>query len=106
MPAVARKNGVDQVNTVHNSVGSECKDAPTIVGTDAGSSDVFANGIGVVRVGDIMQVHDLPGCIPHAPPLVTGSSSVFVNGRAIGRVGDQYAGGEVIISGSGSVFAG
>jgi uncharacterized Zn-binding protein involved in type VI secretion len=106
MPAVARKDGVDLVNTVHNSIGSECKEAPTIVGTDAGSSDVFAQNTGIVRIGDIMEVHNIPGCTPHAPPLVTGSSTVFVNNRGCGRVGDTYAGTEQIITGSSTVFAG
>lgn len=106
MPEVARKDGTDDVDTVHNSIGSNCKDKPTTIATDKGSDDVFAEGTGVVRVGDAVQIHDLPGCVPHAPPLAKGSSTVFANGKPIGRKGDTYAGGEKILSGAGSVIAG
>ena len=106
MPEVARKDGVDKVNTVHNSIGKECKDAPKIIGTDAGSSDVIAEGTGVVRVGDAVERHDQPGCIPHAPPLVVGSNTVFANGKAIGRKGDTYACTAKILTGASTVIAG
>lgn len=106
MPGVARKGGVDLVNTVHAAIGSDCDDAPTIISTDLGSSTVFANGIGVVRVGDNVQIHNVPGCSLHAPPLASGSTTVFADFRPIGRIGDVYAGGEVIISGSSTVIAG
>lgn len=106
MPEVARKNGKDQVNTVHNSIGKKCKVAPKVIDTDVGSSDVFAEGEGVVRVGDIVAIHDLPGCIPHAPPLAVGSNTVFANNKPIGRKGDTYAGGEKIITGAPTVIAG
>lgn len=105
MPSVARKDGVDLVNTVHNSIGSNCKDAPTVIGTDKGSSTVFAENVGIVRFGDAVEIHDLPGCIPHAPGLVTGSSTVFVENRPCGRLGDIYGGGEKILSGARTVFA-
>jgi len=106
MPEVARKNGTDKVDTVHNSIGSQCKDAPTTIGTDKGSKDVFAEGVGVVRVGDAVEIHDLPGCTPHAPPLKDGSKTVFANGKPIGRKNDTYAGGEKILTGAGTVIAG
>lgn len=106
MPEVARKDGTDQVDTVHKSIGSQCKDAPTIIATDEGSKDVFAEGVGVVRVGDKVQVHNLPGCTPHAPPLAVGSKTVFANGKAIGRKGDTYEVGEKILTGANSVIAG
>ena len=105
MPAVARKDGVDQVNTVHNAIGSECKDAPTITATNAGSGDVFAENIGVVRLGDAVQAHTFPGCSTHQPGLVVGSGTVFVNNQACGRLGDTYGCGAEIISGAGTVFA-
>ena len=106
MPEVARKDGVDTVDTVHNSVGSNCADAPTTIATDAGSSDVFAEGTGVVRVGDAVKVHNIPGCTPHSPPLAVGSSTVFANGQGIGRKDDTYAGTEKITSGAATVIAG
>lgn len=106
MPEVARKGGTDKVNTVHNSIGSKCKDAPKIIATDAGSSDVFAEGVGVVRVGDKVQIHNQPGCIPHAPTLAVGSGTVFANNKALGRKGDTYGGGEKITTGAATVIAG
>ena len=106
MPEVARKDGTDSVNTVHNSIGKKCAVAPKVIATDAGSGDVFAEGVGVVRVGDIVEKHDIPNCIPHAPPLAVGSSTVFANGKPIGRKGDTYGGGEKILTGAGTVIAG
>ena len=106
MPEVARKDGADTVDTVHNSIGSDCNVKPTTIATDAGSSDVFAEGVGVVRVGDKVQIHNKPKCIPHAPTLAGGSGTVFANGKAIGRKGDTYAEGEKITSGAGTVIAG
>ena len=106
MPEVARKDGTDTVDTVHNSIGSNCAVKPKTIATDAGSSDVFAEGVGVVRVGDKVQIHNIPGCTPHAPPLAVGSGSVFANGKPIGRKGDTYAGTEKITSGASTVIAG
>jgi uncharacterized Zn-binding protein involved in type VI secretion len=106
MPEVARKDGTDQVNTVHNAIGKDCAVAPKVIATDKGSSTVFAEGVGVVRVGDAVERHDQPGCVPHAPPLASGSSSVFADGKAIGRKGDTYGGGEKILSGAPTVIAG
>ena len=58
MPGIARDHGTDSVNTVHGAVGgSRCNAAPTTVATDAGSANVFVNGIGVVRSGDAVQSH-------------------------------------------------
>lgn len=105
MPGIARKNGVDRVNTVHNVLGDDCNDAPIIIGTDEGSDNVFVNNVGAVRIGDAVEPHQFPGCSVHAPPLITGSRTVFVNNRGVGRVGDTYAGTEQIITGSTNVFA-
>ena len=106
MPEVARKDGVDTVDTVHNSIGSDCAVKPTTIGTDKGSSTVIAEGTGVVRVGDAVEIHDLPKCIPHAPPLAAGSGTVFADGPPIGRQGATYGGGEKITSGASTVIAG
>lgn len=79
------------------------------------STNVFANGTGVVRLGDIMVAHPAgepctPAPIPHTPFLSKGSATVFVNSRPLGRVGDVYNGGtiypHVITTGSLNVFAG
>ena len=105
MPAVARKSGVDTVNTIHNAVGIDCNVAPTDTSTDEGSDKVFANGTGIVRVDDAVASHIFPGCAAHAPPLSSGSPNVFVEGKAMGRKDDTYGWGAQIISGSSNVFA-
>lgn len=100
MPNIARKNGTDSVSTGHGC------DVVTV--TMDGSSSVFVNGIGVVRAGDLCEIHLIPAgdsCIPHTVPLTSFSSSVFVNGRGVGRIGDDYS-GHTITSGSSNVFAG
>lgn len=102
MPAVARKDKKDSVSSPHGS-GSNCE-SPNVYHTDAGSSNVFANNIGVVREGDTMEVHPNSGCAPHAPGLSTYSSNVYVNNKRIGRKGDEYS-SHYIITGSGDVFA-
>jgi uncharacterized Zn-binding protein involved in type VI secretion len=100
MPAIARKNGADSVATNHGCDGSTV--------TKDGSSDVFINGIGIVRSGDLCEVHTIPSgpaCVPHQVPLTSFSSTVFVNGKGVGRLGDEYS-GHTITSGSPNVFAG
>ena len=72
----------------------------------AGSGNVFANGIGISRVGDSNTGHVLPGspCPGHATPISSGSSTVFVNGISCGRVGDPTC--TSVAAGSSNVFAG
>jgi|TARA_R110001592_G_scaffold104980_1_gene295275 uncharacterized Zn-binding protein involved in type VI secretion len=74
----------------------------------AGSSNVFANGIGVSRQGDNNTGHLLPGapCPSHAAPITTGSTTVFVNGKGCGRVGDGITSCTSVAAGSSDVFAG
>lgn len=104
MPAIARKNSTDTVRSPHGT-GPNCE-SPEDDSTDEGSSDVFVNGIGVVREGDKMITHPKPGCTAHAPVLKKFSSKVYANGKRIGRVDDAYveAGDHVIKSGSSNVF--
>jgi uncharacterized Zn-binding protein involved in type VI secretion len=100
MPEVARKNGTDTIATNHGCDGTTV--------TKDGSGDVFVNGIGAVRAGDLTEVHTVPAgiaCVPHQVPLTSFSSTVFVNGKGLGRLGDQYS-GHTITSGSSNVFAG
>lgn len=113
MPNVARKAAVDSVDCVDGSPGTPCDsgvrcDAPSTQATAQGSSDVFAMGIGVVRIGDPMIAHPyVPcGCPSHAPPLTVASAYVYANNRRIGRIGDLYTGGHVISSGAPTVFDG
>ena len=100
MPAITRKGGSDTIATNHGC------DATTV--TSEGSSDVFANSIGIVRAGDLCEVHTIPAglaCVPHVVSLTSFSTTVFVNGKGVGRLGDEYS-GHTITSGSGNVFAG
>lgn len=72
----------------------------------AGSGNVFANGIGISRVGDNNTGHVLPGspCPGHAVPISSGSSTVFINSISCGRVGDPTC--TSVAAGSPNVFAG
>jgi len=71
-----------------------------------GSGNVFVNGIGVSRQGDLNTVHLLPGdpCPAHSTPISSGSSTVYVNGLQCGRVGDPTC--TSVAAGSSNVFAG
>ena len=105
MPKCARK---DQVDSVASPDGSGiCCPAPSTQATQAGSSNVFVNDIGAVRLGDAMKTHPYPGpcCVPHAPSLSSASTTVFVNGQGMGRLGDDYS-AHYISSGSSNVYAG
>jgi hypothetical protein len=101
MPAIAQKSGSSSVSCTDGARGSPCAknrwlwNTPTTQVSDAGSGDVFAENIGVVRDGDIMISHPdgnpcTGGPIPHAPALSTFSPNVFVNNKAVGRIGDKY----------------
>tara|TARA_Y100001937_G_scaffold44718_1_gene62884 strand:- start:611 stop:904 length:294 start_codon:yes stop_codon:yes gene_type:complete len=75
-----------------------------------GSTNVFVNGIGVSRQGDVNTTHLLPPNIPpcpaHSAGIAVGSTKVFVNGKGCGRVGDSIAGCTSVAAGSTNVFAG
>lgn len=106
MPLVARKDGVDIVNTIHNSVGKNCAVSPQNIVTEAGSPNVFAEGVGVVRNGDVEQSHTVPGCSSHQTGLATYSPNVYANGKEIGRLNDTYTCGAKITSVTqGTVYA-
>jgi uncharacterized Zn-binding protein involved in type VI secretion len=74
------------------------------------SSNVFANGIGVSRQGDVNTTHLLPPNIPpcgtHSAGITTGSTTVFANGKGLGRRGDAISGCTSCGQGSTNVFAG
>ena len=103
---VSRKNGADKISTGHPCT-------PVTV-TLQGSNNVFANNIGVVRLGDKERPHTFgptyhkgrPQCnVAHTLPLTKASRTVFANNRGVGRIGDTY-GNERLITGSRNVFAG
>ena len=100
MPAVARGNTVDEVLTNH--------DCTPDAFTQELSGNVFINGVGVHRQGDLNTPHGVnsPGCSLHQTIIDVGSTTVFSNGKGVARVGDFYDGGEEVSTGSGNVFAG
>jgi len=64
-----------------------------------GSTDVFVNGKGVLRLGDT----DDDG----SPDVnVKGSSTVFVNGKPVVRLGDKDNDNDVLVTASADVIAG
>ena len=90
------------------STGHDCTGTGII---DQGSTNVFINGRGAVRVGD-SDTHTEPIpidigfiCVNHTVTVGAASNKVFVNGRGLARVGDTFS-GESISSGSHNVFAG
>ena len=76
-----------------------------------GSSSVFANGIGVCRLGDSTTVHLMPNpgppppCVNHAAPVNEASPNVYADGIKIARMNDGIAGCTSIAQGSNNVFA-
>lgn len=68
-----------------------------------GSPDVYANGLQVARIGDIVKAD-----CGHTGNIITGSSSVFANGIGIARLNDRVSGIYIatIITASEDVFAG
>ena len=69
------------------------------------STDVFANKLGIVRVGDKFAIHcDHHEC--HDGTQSDGSSSVYVNGKKVARIDDDIDCGSKNLEGSGDVFCG
>ena len=69
-----------------------------------GSNNVFLNGLPVVRVGDVWQIHCKDSSC-HGCNQGTGSSTTFVNGRPVARIGDATSCGDQIAVGSSNVFS-
>ena len=95
MPAVTR---IGDADVLHCSIPKR----------KGGSTDVFVNGIGVSRQGDVNTAHLLPGapCPTHVKGISSGSSTVKVNGKGCGRVGDAITDCTSVAAGSSNVFAG
>jgi uncharacterized Zn-binding protein involved in type VI secretion len=132
MPGLAYKDGKSSVACTDGVRGKVCRtvtrgdppvtvpvawnwDVNTTQSSNAGSGNVFANGIGVVRKDDVMKSHPhgdpcTAGPVNHSPPLDTYSPNVYANNKPIGRIGDHYDGDGTsqthqITSGSSNVFA-
>lgn len=104
MAAAARGDGADVVASLTGN-GNNCA-FPLTTSTDECSTDTFINGIGAVRIGDMVALHNKAGCVPDTSTLSTSSSTVNINGRGAGRIGDQYTADNTITSGSSTVFIG
>lgn len=70
-----------------------------------GSRNVRANGIGVVREGDMYVPHRC-GDVVHSGRRAKSSSTVKVNGRRVHRQGDSISCGDTAGAGSPTVRAG
>tara|TARA_B110000914_G_C15164836_1_gene310064 strand:- start:48 stop:440 length:393 start_codon:yes stop_codon:yes gene_type:complete len=129
MPEVALKDEKSSVACTDGVIGTVCAtsgapsftpikwnwDTDTTQKSDAGSSNVFAEGTGVVRKDDAMKAHaNGDPCVAsasnHAPEVSSYSSNVFVNGKNIARIGDVYNSESdqehEITTGATTVFAG
>ena len=129
MPEVALKDEKSSVACDDGAIGTVCAtsgapnftpikwnfDTDTTQKSDAGSSDVFAEGTGVVRKDDAMKAHAngdpcVATAVNHTPTVSTFSSTVFVNGKNIARIGDKYnsesSQDHEITTGATTVFAG
>jgi len=98
MPAICRGNSVDD-DVPHCSPMKRSAKSP----------DVYVNGTGISRQGDVNTPHLLPPPIPcptHAAPIATGSTTVFINSKGCGRIGDGISGCTSVATGSSNVFAG
>lgn len=94
MPAVCR--------LADKSTSDPC-DAPPRPNNQS-STNVFANGKGVHRLGDSWEPHSCPGAPPHGSTTTSGSPNVFVNSKAAARVTDSIGCGSIIAEGSPNVF--
>ena len=83
------------------TVGHGFPPTPTI----KASTNVFANGKGVVRQGDTYKLHCMSGSC-HQPNAAKVSSTVKVNGKGVHRTGDKTSCGDTAGQGSPTVKAG
>lgn len=81
-------------------------DACPATGLITASSDVFINGKGAARVGDIYAPHGCSVHAAHSGVISSGSVSVFINGKPAARVGDSVSCGGTAAEGSSNVFIG
>jgi uncharacterized Zn-binding protein involved in type VI secretion len=71
----------------------------------SGSTNVFVNNVGVLRMGDGFLPHS-DGHTSHDAIIISGASGVFVNGSSIAKTGSLLSCGSTIASGSNNVFVG
>lgn len=99
--------GLPEARITDIGVGKDKCHSPTkknVIGIIVtGSANVFVNGLGLARLGDIVVRND-----GHIGVIVTGSGSVFTNGLGNARLTDFFTGcfEGIIITGSANVFTG
>jgi uncharacterized Zn-binding protein involved in type VI secretion len=103
MPAIARANGTDNVLSP-DGTGKKCRQPMTVSTGIVTQSRVFADGILVAVIGDVVQPHPRSGCSLDSQTLSKASTRVFVSGKGLARIGDKY-GDNTIISGSSRCFS-
>jgi uncharacterized Zn-binding protein involved in type VI secretion len=103
MSAIARANGTDAVLSP-DGTGRKCAQPMTVSTGAATQSKVFADGILVAVIGDVVQPHPIAGCSLDAQTLSSASTRVFVSGKGLARIGDKY-GNNTITSGSSRCFS-
>ena len=98
MASIARANGSDTVLSP-DGTGKKCRFPLTVSTGPATQSRVFADGILVAAIGDLVSPHPRINCVPDEQTLSLASSRVFAMGKGVARIGDMY-GDNVITSGS------
>ena len=74
--------------------------------TVQGSSNVFAEGAGVHRVGDTWVTHCNSQGVCHDGSTSKGSATVYCNGKQVARIGDPISCGDTIATGKATVNVG
>jgi len=90
---------VTRLGDIHS--GHSC--FPPTPGISA-SSNVVANGRGVMRVGDSFAPHGCPK--PHGVNAASGYGKVITNGRPTVRISSSTACGATVVAGSPNVLLG
>lgn len=85
-------------STVDTSCGAT---SPTVL--NAGSPNVFVEGVACAFVGSGIVPHARPKQSPHGGSVSSGSPNVFVNGKAVARVNDPVSCGAKVVSGAKTV---
>lgn len=73
--------------------------------TASASGKVFADGIGIHRVGDIWLPHPINAHAITPQATISGSGKTFADGIAISRIGDAISCGDFIGTGSSKTFS-
>lgn len=103
MGLAVRGRGKDKVIS-KSGRGKKCA-APMRTSTSQCSPDVRVNGIGAVRDGDKVKMHNRKGCGPDISGA-SGKSKVVINGKNAVVIGGKYSSDNIITSGSSDVIFG